>query len=95
VKSLQNHLRHIHKSTVRNQSEIDEAPVTLTTVLETNRIDSKENHGLSISHFLKRLLKLWKDLLALFSLKLQEKHVIQRCVQTKVVNKVEALFFSS
>jgi len=31
--------------------------------------------------------------LALFSLKLQEKHVIQRCVQTEVVNKVEALFF--
>jgi len=60
VKSLQNHLRHIHKSTVRNQSEIDEAPVTLTTVLETNPIDSKENHGLSISHFFEMLTETLK-----------------------------------
>lgn len=92
VKSLQNHLRHNHKSTGRNQSEIDEAPVTLTTVLETHPIDSEENSGVSISQFVETLTDTLQRQLALFSLKLQEKHAIQRCVQTEVISEVEALF---
>lgn len=54
--------------------------------------DSEDNSGVSISNFLKTLTETLQRHLALFSLKLQEKHVVQRTVQTEVISQVEALF---
>lgn len=87
VKSLQNHIRKKHVN-CQEYLEPTETP-TSGGIEKTSEV--------SVLDLLNKLTETLKRRLAIFALYLQEKHVVQKCVQTDVIYGVETLltFFQS
>ena len=89
VKSLQNHIRKKHSQQLQELETIPDAsvcePIESPEWTETSRPQSTLDIINNFTETLKRQL-------ALFSLKLQEQNVVQKKVQTIVVNEIELLF---
>ena len=87
VKSLRNHIRrHHHFSDSSFEEELNLLPE------DTQPETTVENSTSTVGNIVNQLTDSIQKQLALFYLKLQEKHIIQRAVQSSVINELELLF---
>lgn len=90
VKSLQNHIRKKHRHQAPELEFNTDLDLTQEIVASTQTCDGT---GLSLElYYIENFTETIKKQLALFSLNLQEKHVVNQKVQTFVVNEVESIF---
>lgn len=87
VKSLKNHIRRHHHS---NESSLEQELNPLTE--DTNLDSTVECSASTVGDIVNQLTDSIQKQLALFYLKLQEKHIVQRAVQSAVINELELLF---